>query len=188
MGNLKVIGGERRGFPLASPRSAVLRPTSNKVREALFDILGPEIVGARVLDLFAGTGAVGIEALSRGAAECLFIESNPAIAALVRTNLQTCRLQERGKVRVGSLPDALDLLDRPDFDLVFLDPPYEAELGAEVLERLGSREILASSGKVVFEHRKSRARRGPFKRLEHRRTVRYGDSELSFFVARGAEE
>ncbi len=185
MGNLKIIGGERRGFPLASPRDSELRPTSNRVREALYDILGPAIVGGRVLDLFAGTGAVGLEALSRGAAACLFIESAPAAAALIRTNLKSCRFEDRGELRSRSLPEALDELEpRPGFDFIFLDPPYGGgDLGFTVLERLGSGRLLAPGGRVAFEHRKSREIRPEFGRLQHRRTARYGDSEISFFTA-----
>ncbi|HEU5180916.1 MAG TPA: 16S rRNA (guanine(966)-N(2))-methyltransferase RsmD [Candidatus Polarisedimenticolia bacterium] len=184
MGNLRIIGGERRGFPLASPRDSELRPTSNRVREALFDILGPAIVGGRVLDLFAGTGAVGLEALSRGAAACLFIESAPIAAALIRTNLKSCRFEDRGELRSGSLPEALDVLEhRPDFDFVFLDPPYGGgDLGFAVLERLGSGKLVAPEGRVAFEHRKSHEIPSEFGRLRHRRTARYGDSEISFFT------
>ena len=184
MGNLRIIGGERRGFRLASPRNSSLRPTSNRVREALYDILGSVVVGGRVLDLFAGTGAVGLEALSRGAASCLFIESAPEGVALIRANLKSCRLEDGGDVLSGVLPQALDGLgDRPGFDFIFLDPPYEGGVGFEVLARLGSGRLLAPGGRVAFEHRKSVAMRPEFGRLRHRRTARYGDSELSFFTA-----
>ena len=184
MGNLRIIGGERRGFTLASPRNSDLRPTSNRVREALFDILGPAIVGSRVLDLFAGTGAVGLEALSRGAATCLFIESAPAAAALIRANLKSCRFENRGEIWSGTLPGAMDRLDdRPGFDFVFLDPPYDGGLGFEVLQRIGSGRVLAPRGRVAFEHRKSEAIRPEFGHLRHRRTARYGDSEISLFTA-----
>jgi 16S rRNA (guanine966-N2)-methyltransferase len=150
----------------------------------LYDILGPRIRGGRVLDLFAGTGAVGLEALSRGAAACLFIESAPAAAALIRANLKTCGFEDRGEVWSGALPDALDRLeDRRDFDFVFLDPPYEGGLGFRVLERLGSAGLIAPEGLVVFEHRKGLQIPSAFGWLRHQRTARYGDSELSFFAA-----
>jgi 16S rRNA (guanine(966)-N(2))-methyltransferase RsmD len=160
------------------------------VREALYDILGAGIPGSRVLDLFAGTGAVGLEALSRGAAECLFIESAPDAAALIRANLKTCRFEERGEVSCGSLPDALEGLDgRRNFDFIFLDPPYEGSLGLQVLERLGAGRLLVAGGRVAFEHRKSVLVPAAFARLRHQRTVRYGDSEISFFaVADGPKE
>ncbi len=184
MGNLRIIGGERRGFPLASPRNSELRPTSNRVREALYDILGPAIVGGRVLDLFAGTGAVGLEALSRGAAACLFIESAPAAGALIRANLKSCRFEDRGELRSGLLPEALDELEnRPGFDFVFLDPPYgRGDLGSGVLERLRSGRLLVPGARVAFEHRKSREIRLESGPLRHLRTARYGDSEISFFT------
>ena len=110
MGKLRIIGGDRKGLPLFSPRGSSLRPTSGRVREALFDILGGDIAGARFLDLFAGTGAVGIEALSRGAALCVFVEKDRAAAAIVRRNLLSGGFGPRGGVIVGSLPAALSRL------------------------------------------------------------------------------
>ena len=137
-----------------------------------------------MLDLCAGTGAVGLEALSRGAAECIFIESDQAAVGLIGANMKTCGFEDRCEVWSGTLPDALDRLDnRPDFDFIFLDPPYEGGLGFRVLERLGSGSLLAVHGRVVFEHRKGLRIPPVFGRLRHRRTVRYGDSVLSFFAA-----
>ncbi len=185
MGNLRVMGGGRRGFPLASPRGLDLRPTSGRVREALFDILGDLVVGSRFLDLYAGTGAVGIEALSRGAARCLFLERDRAAVAMIRRNLETCGFTARGEVIAGSLPAALGRLPRGErYDLVFLDPPYEDRSVAGTLEGLGDGAGLAPGSRVILEHRKSWEPQESPGRLTRVRSVRYGDSVLSFFVPR----
>mgnify|MGYP003577640345 CR=1 FL=1 len=182
MGNLRIIGGEKRGFPLASPRGGELRPTANRVREALFDILGERVRNARFLDLFAGTGAVGIEALSRGAARCLFVEENPQYVRVIRSNLQVCRLESASEVYQGSLPSGLSLLDtRSLVDLAFVDPPYGAPAGDLVLEELGLGGLLRDGAWVILEHRKSTQARAQVGSLRHLRTVRYGDTVLSFF-------
>jgi len=170
-------------LPLSSLRGSSVRPTAGRVREALFDILGGDIAGARFLDLFAGTGAVGIEALSRGAALCIFVEKDRAAAAIVRRNLLTGGFGPRGGVIVGTLPSALSRLPvGQSFDLVFIDPPYESPQGEETLQALGRSGSLAPACRVILEHRKSwdpPARPG---RLSLRRRARYGDTVLSFFV------
>ncbi|HET6631319.1 MAG TPA: 16S rRNA (guanine(966)-N(2))-methyltransferase RsmD [Rhodanobacteraceae bacterium] len=137
-GRIRIIGGRLRGSRLAVPESAGLRPTPDRVRETLFNWLREVIDGARCLDLFAGSGAVGIEALSRGAAAVQFVEREAPIAGILRANL------ERLKVEGGSVAcaDALDYLRSPPqpFDLVFLDPPFALDLAppcAEALERGG---------------------------------------------------
>jgi len=188
VGGLRIIGGDRKGLVLASPRGLALRPTSARVREALFDILGAEVAGARFLDLFAGTGAVGIEALSRGAERCLFVEKERAVAAIVRRNLEAGGFGSRGTVLVGSLPAALTRLPRgEDFDLVFIDPPYEDPLGEELLEILGRTASLSSHGRVILEHRKFRRPPESAGRLHLRRSARYGDTVLSFYGMSGRE-
>lgn len=182
MGNLRIIGGEKRGFPLASPRGGELRPTANRVREALFDILGERVRNARFLDLFAGTGAVGIEALSRGAARCFFVEENPRCVRVIRSNLQVCHLESAAEVYQGSLPSGLSLLHSKSLvDLAFVDPPYGAPTGDLVLEELGLGGLLRDGAWVILEHRKSTQARAQVGSLRHLRTVRYGDTVLSFF-------
>ena len=188
MGGLRVIGGDRKGLVLASPRGLALRPTSARVREALFDILGGDVAGARFLDLFAGTGAVGIEALSRGAARCFFVEKDRATAAMVRRNLEAGGFGSRGAVMVGSLPAALSRLPRgEEFDLVFIDPPYEGPLGEETLESLGRAGNLSSPLRVVLEHRKFREPPASPGCFRLRRSVRYGDTVLSFYTMSGGK-
>jgi 16S rRNA (guanine(966)-N(2))-methyltransferase RsmD len=108
---MRVIAGSHRGRRLCGPQGTALRPTSDKVREALFSILGTQVSGSRFLDLYAGTGAVGIEALSRGASSVTFVESDPKAVQLLRKNLQTCQLLDSAQVRIGQTAVFLDQKD-----------------------------------------------------------------------------
>ena len=149
---MRVVAGRFGGRPLVAPRGRATRPTSDRVREALFSILGPAAVdGARVLDLFAGSGALGIEALSRGASHAALIDSSGAAVAAIRRNLEA--LEIAGEVR---RQDALTYLrsasrDARQYDLVFLDPPYRhsSALGRELSTALGP--VLAPTARVVAE-------------------------------------
>ncbi|MCS7294824.1 MAG: 16S rRNA (guanine(966)-N(2))-methyltransferase RsmD [Chloroflexota bacterium] len=180
---LRVTGGEARGTPLAEPRGVRLRPTTGLVREALFNILGEKVRGARVLDLFAGTGALGIEALSRGAASAVFVERDRETCQTILRNLAAAGYAERGTVIRGRLPEALQWIEGP-FDIVLLDPPYGAPEGGETLAAVS--RLLAPGGVVVYEHA---SRYNPPGRptglvLVDERT--YGDTTLSFYMQQEA--
>jgi 16S rRNA (guanine966-N2)-methyltransferase len=179
---LRVITGTLKGRRLAAPSWTGLRPTSDRLRETLFNILGSEVSGARVLDACAGTGAVGIEAISRGAAHVTFADRDPRAIELIRRNLTHCGVSDgyaiirldldRGVVR------QFDVL----FDLIFLDPPYEMNpLGA--LAELAP--VLAPDGVLVLEH--ARRREGPAEvsGLARTRQVTSGSSALSFYRRAG---
>ena len=125
---MRVIAGSHRGRRLSGPEGTALRPTSDKVRQAIFSILGTKVRGGRFLDLYAGTGAVGIEALSRGASAVTFIESDPKAVQLLRKNLRACQLLDRAQVHLGQTAAFLDrkeLWGSP-YDVLFADPPYAA--------------------------------------------------------------
>ncbi|HLI77146.1 MAG TPA: 16S rRNA (guanine(966)-N(2))-methyltransferase RsmD, partial [Acidobacteriaceae bacterium] len=159
---MRVIGGEYRSRPLVAPRGLGTRPTSDRLRETLFNVLGPRLQGARFADLYAGSGAVGIEALSRGAAQVLFAESSPVAVAAIRRNLASLGLTQRVAVDARPVRRALvDAAKRGDrFDLIFLDPPYEAaEEYLAALGGLGAADgpVLADGALVIAEH----ARRSP---------------------------
>src|SRR5512144_2270520 len=123
---MRVIAGRYKGRRLASPRWSGLRPTSDKLRETLFNILAPRIEGARVLDGFAGTGAIGIEALSRGAAHVTFVERDPRAVALIESNLARCAIGDRYAIIRARFAGTERPPDGGSFDLIFLDPPYGA--------------------------------------------------------------
>jgi 16S rRNA (guanine(966)-N(2))-methyltransferase RsmD len=150
---MRVIAGSHRGRRLSGPQGIALRPTSDKVREALFSILGTQVSGGRFLDLYAGTGAVGIEALSRGASTVTFVESDPKAVQLLQKNLQACQLIDRAKVRVGQTAAFLgrkDWWDGP-YDVLFADPPYAALDELEILIRAWRPGLLSEHATVIIE-------------------------------------
>jgi 16S rRNA (guanine(966)-N(2))-methyltransferase RsmD len=160
-----------------------LRPTPDRVREALFDILGDWIIGARVLDLFAGSGAVGIEALSRGAQAVAFVEVHAPACRVITTNLQRCGLHARATVWQADVQQALPAFKRAHetFDLIFLDPPYQAALVEDTLTYLGDGALLAREGQVVAEHFFKRQLQEHYGRLHRVRVTRYGAVALSWY-------
>jgi 16S rRNA (guanine966-N2)-methyltransferase len=149
---LRVISGSAGGLLLKSPKRHALRPTQDRIRQVIFSSLAEKIPGAHVLDLYAGTGSLGIEALSRGAARAVFVEQDREAADCIRENLRHCRLE--GDVRQG---DALAWLDQPGtdtFDLILADPPYDKTRGSlgghPLLAKMGQK--LRSKGVIVWEH------------------------------------
>lgn len=148
-GQLRIIGGNWRGRRLSIGSAPGLRPTPNRVRETLFNWLAPVIAGSRCLDLFAGSGALGLEALSRGAHSCLFVEQNPGVAAAIRANLTTLQAGAGQVLRADGVA-ALQRLPEADFDLVFLDPPFGRGLLEKALAELGPH--LRASHRVYLEY------------------------------------
>lgn len=187
---MRVIGGSAKGRRLATLRTLALRPTPDRVREALFNILGAKIVEARVLDLFAGSGAIGLEALSRGAREAVFVELHDPACHLIDKNLRACGLQERATVWRADVLDALPALKvkGETFDLIFLDPPYRTSLVEDALKHLGDGVLLAPEGLVVAEHFFKRELRERYGELHRVRVERFGDVALSFYRVASSED
>lgn len=145
---MRVIAGVHRSRPLATFQGDGIRPTADRVKESLFNILRNQVVGCRYLDLFAGTGGIGIEALSRGAGEVVFTDQSKESVALVRKNLAA--LREEAEV---ILTDSIAYLKRAKpFDVIFIDPPYKSDLGVAALRVIGERDLLTEGGRAVFEH------------------------------------
>lgn len=166
-----------------APPGYDVRPTLDRVRESLFNILSPRIEGARFLDLYAGTGANGIEALSRGAASATFVDNDPRSLAAVERNLTAAKLRKSADVRRLTLPDGLRTLwtDGKTFDVVFADPPYADIEYDRLLAEIDSARLLAEGGIVVVEHSARVSlpdEIGPFERY---RVAKYGEIALSFF-------
>jgi 16S rRNA (guanine(966)-N(2))-methyltransferase RsmD len=173
---------------LKSLKGLALRPTSDKLRETLFNVLGSSVAGSRFIDLFAGTGAIGIEALSRGAAEVVFVENHPPAAALIRHNLESLDIRSGATVLAVDALRGLEKLasgqksDSARYDFVFLDPPYAAAKDyARVLEFLGSANLLAPGGIVIAEHRRSFDLPEEAGALWRYRVLKQGDAALSFY-------
>ena len=172
---MRIIAGTLKGRRLDAPTWPGLRPTSDKLRETLFNVLQGRVAGARVVDAYAGTGAVGVEALSRGAAHVTFVERDARARALIAANLARCGVSDGGyTIERGPVEDVLSRLE-PDYDVVFLDPPYdEADLGPAVTLGVG---CLAADGICVLEHAARReAPLAPVRRLTS------GDSALAFYL------
>jgi 16S rRNA (guanine(966)-N(2))-methyltransferase RsmD len=185
---MRVIAGTYRSRILRSLKGLALRPTSDRLRETLFNILTPNISGARFADLFAGTGAIGIEALSRGAAEVVFIERHAPAAVLIRKNLDSLGIRSGFTVFPVDVLRGLEMLAsrgkgaKAGFDLVFLDPPYAATADYErVLKFLGASDLLAPGGMVIAEHGRKFALPEIAESLRRFRVLRQGDAALSFY-------
>ncbi len=156
---MRIIAGTARGRRLKSPERRggreLIRPTADRAREAIFNILAPNLVEARVLDLFAGTGALGLESLSRGAKSALFVDRNREAINLVRHNIELCGFFGEAEVVSRDLGRGLafcsEIIDQSGFTLVFLDPPYGSELSQGLMEELGRGDILADQALVVLE-------------------------------------
>jgi 16S rRNA (guanine966-N2)-methyltransferase len=185
---MRVIAGKFRSRSIKSLKGLALRPTSDRLRETLFNVLADRVPDARFVDAFAGTGAVGIEALSRGAREVIFIENHVAAVALIRKNLQALGIQSLGHVvtldalrglkRMAEKPPATSSL----VDIVFLDPPYAAtQEYRSVLTFLGTAPFLGEGSLVIAEHRSSVDLPETFGSLSRVRALRQGDATLSFY-------
>jgi 16S rRNA (guanine(966)-N(2))-methyltransferase RsmD len=156
---MRVIAGQFRSRQLKALKGLALRPTSDRLRETVFNVMAPLIVGARFLDIFAGTGAIGIEALSRGAAEAVFIESHSPAAALIKQNLISLGIRTGVSVLAMDAVRGLEkLAAKPNtgFDLAYIDPPYaDADQYAKVLEAVAKSPLFHGESRIAVEHRRS---------------------------------
>ena len=173
---MRVIAGRFKGRRLQPPAREGLRPTSDKLRETLFNILAPRIEGAHVVDGYAGTGAVGIEALSRGAARVNFIERDRRAIRLIAANLAACGIQQGYTIEQGDVAAVLNGMAGHGVDLILLDPPYDLSNTGDVL--VAAAEALAPEGMLVLE-RASRHEPAVPASLVHVRDVTSGDSTLT---------
>lgn len=178
---LRITGGEHRGRRFSLPREADLRPTSDRVRAAIFSILRVDAVQeARVLDLYAGSGALGLEALSRGAESVDFVEANSRRCVHIREALLALRLSERGRVHNGRVERIVDSLEG-GYGLVFADPPYALDDWKRVMTALSRPGMLDDNGLVVTEHRHDSTMADEFGKLLLLTRRRYGDTAISIY-------
>ncbi|HKQ64688.1 MAG TPA: 16S rRNA (guanine(966)-N(2))-methyltransferase RsmD [Methylomirabilota bacterium] len=183
---LRVIAGELKGRRLVTPRGVTTRPTADQVRIALMDTLGPWLPDARLLDLFAGAGGVGFEALSRGAAHATFVERDPRALEALGENIRTLGLEARTQIVRGDVVRQLARLagDGRRFEVVFLDPPYATDDGERALAALGAGALSAPEGLVIAQHLTKR-RPPEYGVLRAFRDRRFGETTLTFFRAEG---
>lgn len=183
---MRIIAGTFRSRPLQAPAGLATRPSSDRLRETLFNVLAPRIEGAHFLDLYAGSGAVGLEALSRGAEHVVFVEHAPAALKVLQANLARLRLTAGFSIQSGSVGAYLRLAlpESKQFDLVFLDPPYdETKEYATTLGLLGSAaaNLLAVGAVVIAEHRRKERLEDCYGLLARTRLLEQGDAALSFY-------
>jgi 16S rRNA (guanine(966)-N(2))-methyltransferase RsmD len=181
---MRVIAGKYRSRTLRSLKGQALRPTSDRLRETLFNILAAAVSGSTFVDLYAGTGAVGIEALSRGARHVIFAEQHAPAAALIRRNLESLGIGAEAEVLSMSVARAIEGLETRNVhaQYIFLDPPYAADAEYDsALEILGESPIVAPGARVIVEHLRKRELPERVGELELARVVEQGDAALSFY-------
>ncbi|MCM2314163.1 MAG: RsmD family RNA methyltransferase [Thermoanaerobaculia bacterium] len=186
MPGIRVTGGSLRGRRIQLPRGVAVRPTSDRARQAYFNIVSSRVAGARFLDLFAGTGIFSIEAISRGAEQAIAIDESHKGAAAIAGIAKEWDLPL--DARAGTLPAALGAVAAdPPFDLVYADPPYDAQLDASTLRAIDAKVPLADGAIVAIEHRAGPTELGRLElsRLRFTRDVRYGNVAIAFFDLAG---
>lgn len=181
---MRIVAGTLKGRRLVAPKGRGVRPTLEMVREAVFDVLGPRVAGARVLDLFAGSGAMGIEALSRGAVHAVWCDAEERSIEAVRENVERLGVGRQGTVLQMTAQAAMRYLERKGraFDLVFLDPPYEGRHYESMMLALSRSPLVVDGAWVCVEHPKRIDLPAVFGALTQDRRRRYGDTVVSFYV------
>ncbi len=181
---MRIVAGTAKGRRLCALKGFSIRPTSDKVREAIFNILGAEFHYKNILDLFAGTGAMGIESLSRGAEEVTFIDKDASAIKVINKNLNVCGFEDKADVIkldvIKVLQSSVFSLNKK-FDLIFIDPPYAAGITGMALEMIDKNKILANTGVVVSETSKRVALEANLSRLQEFDRRRYGDTVVTFY-------
>jgi len=181
---MRITGGEVKGRVLASPKGLGIRPTSDRVREAIFDIVGHQLEGVRVLDLFAGTGSLGLEALSRGASAALFVDNSLEAIRLIRKNVGRCGYEDKGILLKWNLRRGLPVKHRQmkgGIELVFMDPPYGKEFIPPLLEHLSTCGVLLSRSRVIAESLKTEEFADRVHQLCLVDTRLYGDTRITLY-------
>jgi len=172
---MRIIGGDARGRTLRAVPGNTTRPTSDRVRQSLFDLLGQRMDGLAVLDLYAGTGALALEALSRGAARAVLIENDARACGVIYANIAALKAEDRARLVRGELPAALAQLRGEKFDLVFSDPPYALQAAQLTVDALTSNNLLAPEARVVLEMDRREPAPHGLPLLDERR---YGDTRV----------
>ena len=177
---MRVITGKARGVQLKTPDGMLTRPTTDRVKEALFSIINFDIPGAKVLDLFGGTGQLGIEALSRGAKSAVFVDAREDACKLIKENLKRTKMEQDGRVIRSDYADYLSRC-REQFDIIFLDPPYAEVFLENALKRITEIDILQSNGIIVTERPLGKELPWEFENYTRSRDYKYGKTLLTIY-------
>lgn len=183
---MRIIAGTFGGRRLHPPKGTAIRPTADRVREAIFSIIGPVVTGAEVLDLFAGTGAMGLEALSRGASRATFVDQSRHAVQLIRSNVKVCHVSDRVRVFHGAVNQIIRRLAAQNeaFDLIFIDPPYGSNSIQQSLLILG--EVVRTGTMVVAEHGSKNPLPVQMQEWSLTEERQYGDTTVSFYLRASA--
>lgn len=180
---MRVVAGIAKGRRLKRAIGRQIRPTPAKVKEALFNILANNIIGSSFLDLFAGTGAIGIEAKSRGAYQVVFVDNSSRAIRLIRHNVSFCGFDQEFHLYQQDAFKALNELEEKKelFDLIFLDPPYDSDLVEKTLAVISQKDLLKPDGEIIVEHSARKHLAEAYGRLRIRRSYRFGDTLLTIY-------
>jgi 16S rRNA (guanine966-N2)-methyltransferase len=181
---LRIISGEHKGRILSSFKKAKIRPSSDKVKGSIFNVLKDEILGKKVLDLFAGSGNLGIEALSRGAEFVTFVDSSLQSSKIIKKNLESLNLNQKAET-IGK--DCLKVLPKlsQKFRIIFADPPYLCDFAQKVIDSVVKYDLLEKDGILILEHHKKETFTYSEERLFYVKAKRFGDTVVSFFLKKG---
>lgn len=180
---LRVISGKIRGLKLDTPKNQDVRPTTDRVKESLFNIINPYIRQSNILDLFAGTGSLGIECLSRGAKNCVFVDKSRDSINIVRSNVKKARVENESTILNIDFKGALKRLSvqNQKFDVIFMDPPYYENMFIDCLKNIDELNLLCEDGIIVVEHDTKDLFEDKVGRLEKTRDKKYGNTTLTFY-------
>lgn len=181
---MRVIAGSAKGRRLQAPAGMDTRPITDRIKESLFNILTPDIEGADFLDLFAGSGSVGIEALSRGARQAVLVDNSRKAARVIAANVKKCDFQQHAEVRIDDVMSAIKKLEREgrQFDIIYVDPPFtNPAIFSEVMAVLDTADILSSQGKMMIRSHRKKDMPERLEQLERYRIKEYGESVLHFY-------
>lgn len=149
---MRIIAGDFKGRRLKTPENYDIRPTTDKVKEAMFSIIAPNLAGSVCVDLFSGTGNLGLEAISRGASKCYFCDNSRASLNIIKSNIEYCKAEEYSKVCAGDFRNSLNKI-KEKIDVFFIDPPYESDLYIPAFEKIKELDLLNEGGIIMAEHR-----------------------------------
>ncbi|MFC4076439.1 16S rRNA (guanine(966)-N(2))-methyltransferase RsmD [Salinithrix halophila] len=187
---MRIIAGSSKGTRLKTVQSFHVRPTTDRVKESLFQVIGPFFDGGWVLDLFAGSGSLGLEALSRGADRAVFVDRDRASVDVIRRNLEAARMGRRAEVYQRDARAALRILAKREtaFRLIFLDPPYKEDILPDILTAIDERKLLEEGGWVIAEHGGDRPLGPAYGRLVQSRSLVYGDTQIDLYTREADSE
>ena len=188
--SLRVISGKARGLKLDTPKNQDVRPTTDRVKESLFNVINSYIMDSNILDLFAGTGSLGIECLSRGAKNCVFVDKSKDSINIVRSNVKKARVENESTILNVDFKDAVKRLSTQNqkFDVIFMDPPYYENMFIECLKSIDKFNLLDEDGIIVVEHDTKDLFEDSIGRLNKSREKKYGNTTLTFYKLEEQDE